>query len=106
MQINFINQNINFKKIELSAEEKKIAQSRFRSITLNPQNTTKAEEFFDVFEPHLNKEVELKKTSTPNERRDFANNFYLKYIELLEAIKSKKITFAKFIEELNIFSDN
>ncbi|MBQ7126733.1 hypothetical protein IJO12_06570 [bacterium] len=107
MQTVYLNQdNTSFKQIKLSAAELEAGKDKFKEIIARPLKTTKNYELFDIFESHLNKEVDLKKYSTGSARKDFSTKLYLNFFRILKSLKASNGTFENFIDELNNFSEN
>lgn len=101
MQINSTNQQPNFKQIKLSEAELKKAQSRYKNVLSEIENTKNNFKIFDIFEHHLNNEVELKQYKTGKERKYFSTFLYVKFFEILDSTKTKNLPFESFIDNLN-----
>ena len=105
MQINKNFQEPTFKQIKLSEEELKEAKSYFQKILSEPDNPKHNYDMFDIFESHLNNEVELKDIKTGKGRKNFASNLYIKFFQILESTKKSNNSFESFLDNLNNFSE-
>ena len=107
MHIQKIN-NINFKQINLSPEEFEQGEKAFEKLqTATFENTGKInKEIFDIFQPHLDNEVDLKKCPNSISKIDFAKTFFLKFYDSLKDFRFVTGGFEKFISELNSFSES
>ena len=107
MQIQKIN-NISFKQINLSPEEFEQGEKAFEKLqTTTFENAGKInKEIFDIFQPHLDNEVDLKNCPNSASKVDFAKTFFLKFHESLKNFKYVVNGFEKFISDLNSFSEN
>lgn len=101
MQINLTNQNPTFKQIKLSEAEIEKAKARYACMLREIEKPIHNYKMFDIFESHLNKEVELKNYKTGKERKYFSTNLYIKFFEILNSVKAKNMPFEKLIEHLN-----
>lgn len=95
-------EHISFKKIELSETEYKNARNSHRYTPSSGINET----LFDIFEPHLNKEVELKNWETKKARKDFSASLYLKFFQVLKENKQNQGSLDDVVKELDNFSEN
>ena len=105
MQIDFKNPSLNFKQIRLNEAEMKIVQSKYQQMLNELENSKQKSKIFDIFESHLNNEVELKNYKTGKERKYFSTNLYVKFFEILESTKTRNLPFESFIDNLNNYID-
>lgn len=105
MQINSINQQPNFKQIRLSEAEMTKAKGRYQYMLKELENSSHNYKMFDIFESHLNKEVDLKQYKTGKERKYFSTILYIKFFEILDSTKTKNMSFESLINNLNNFID-
>jgi len=108
MQINFspkVN-NVSFKQINLSASEYKDCQNLFKKSLSDSFDLNNRDELFDVFEPHLNREVELKHFKTEKCRRFFAASLYVKFFKMLESCIAYNTGFDSLVDKLNNYCEN
>ena len=84
MQINSIDQQPNFKQIRLSEAEMKNAQSRYKHMLNELENSNHNYKMFDIFESHLNKEVELKNCENTEIYKEYGDILFT-YCENLKA---------------------
>lgn len=105
MQISFIDQQPNFKQIKLSEAEIIKAKGRYQYMLKELENSSHNYKMFDIFESHLNKEVDLKQYKTGKERKYFSTNLYVKFFEILESTKTRNLPFESFIDNLNNYID-
>ena len=98
--------NISFKQIKLSDSELQASKNGYKKVFAEPLITKHKENLFDIFEPHLNKEVDLKNYVTGPERKNFATALYVKFFEILENNRLSNSSIEDFIGDLNDFSEN
>ena len=101
MQINLIKLNPTFKQIKLTDTEFEEAESCLKQIISEPENASHNYKMFDLFESHLNKEVELKEYTAGKDRRYFSTNLYVKFFEILKCTKEHNWSMESFVTNLN-----
>ena len=106
MKIDLIRQNINFKQIKLTEAEFKNAQNLYNQIKIDPSDLSKFLKTFDIFEPHLNKEVVLKQKESSKARKIFSVTLFIKFFEILERSINRLQPIEAFLENLNKYSNN
>ena len=105
MQINLTNQNPTFKQIKLSEAEIEKAKARYACMLREIEKPIHNYKMFDIFESHLNKEVDLKNFKTGKERKYFSTKLYVKFFETLDSIKVKNQPFECVVDSLNNYID-
>ena len=105
MQIDFQNPSLNFKQIKLSEMELISVKNKYGDMLRELNNPKHNYRMFDIFESHLNNEVELKNYKTGKERKYFATNLYIKFFEILDTVKTKNLPIESFIDHLNNYID-
>lgn len=105
MQINLNPRyNISFKQIVLSNDEFENGKKTFYQLTTDPESSECREKLFDIFESHLNKEVELKDFKEQGSKRFFSTYMYTKFFNTLENVLLHNGSFGDLIFRLNAFS--
>ena len=105
MQVNLKNTNLTFKQIILSENEFQEAKKHLEQLVSEPNNPSHNYKMFDLFESHLNNEVELKKYVAGKDRRYFSTNLYIKFFEILRCTKEHNWTIESFVTNLNNYID-
>ena len=104
LQFNNINHTV-FKKIEMTEDESNKAKELYDKLPYSQDATLEAQ-IYDVFEKHLQKEVEDKIFTNENTVTNLSSKIYLKFFDCLRAAKKGMLDFKSFIDELNLFSEN
>lgn len=100
MQVFLNTQQPNFKQIQLSEEELKKARERLNVIKADPNNPKRRYGMFDIYENHLNKEVDLKKCKTGQGRRYLSKYMYINFYKILETTRKLNFSVEYFTEAL------
>lgn len=107
MQINLNPRyNVSFKQILLSRPEYNDGKKLFDELVYDNSISGNKDLLFDIFEPHLNKEVELKDFKNADNRKYFSKNLYLKFFKILNAAVAHNGDIGDFIHRLNIYCHN
>lgn len=105
MQIDSLQQNINFRQIKLSESEVKVAQDAFKQILGNPSAPKDLFKIFDIFESHLNNEIVQKQAESSKARKLFTVTLFHKFFKILNNANNKLKPFDFFIDNLNGYID-
>ena len=100
MQVFLNTQQPNFKQIQLSEAELEKGRNRLKMLKADPENPRHSYELFDIYEKHLNKEVDLKHCKTGNGRRYFSKNMYINFFRILEETRRLNFSLEYFTEAL------
>ena len=95
-----------FKQIDLSENEKMSSSELISALKIsrNEQESLAIKsKIFDIFTPHLKKEIEEKGNKPWILKNDFAQELYYCFFDNLEKIKNNELSFSNFLEILNSF---